>query len=75
MLAEAGFAFPLAGGMGEPRAAKAGARIVEEEIARAGALGPPGGVGQMTGPDPHRARGPTRQRVAWVPALAAGAES
>ncbi|MFE7120187.1 acyl-CoA dehydrogenase family protein, partial [Streptomyces sp. NPDC057654] len=49
--------------------------IITEEIGRAGALGPPGGVGQMIGGPILLEFGTEEQRHRWVPALAAGAES
>ncbi|MFC4034775.1 acyl-CoA dehydrogenase family protein [Streptomyces polygonati] len=76
MLAEAGYAFPTWpvgwGGLGLRRSE---ARPVAEEIARAGAVGPPGGVGQMVGGPILIEYGTPEQRRRWLPALAAGAES
>jgi alkylation response protein AidB-like acyl-CoA dehydrogenase len=76
MLAEAGFAFPTwPAGLGGRGLRRREARIVTEEIARAGALGPPGGVGQMIGGPLLIEYATDEQRRRWVPALAAGAES
>ncbi len=76
LLAEAGFAFPTwPVGMGGRKTQRKEAKIITEEIGRAGALGPPGGVGQMIGGPILLEFGTEEQRRRWVPALAAGAEA
>ncbi|MEV0277895.1 acyl-CoA dehydrogenase family protein [Streptomyces sp. NPDC050610] len=76
LLADAGFAFPTwPAGLGGRKTRREEAKIITEEIGRAGALGPPGGVGQMIGGPILIEFGTEEQRRRWVPALAAGAES
>ncbi|MFD8963920.1 acyl-CoA dehydrogenase family protein [Streptomyces sp. NPDC059568] len=76
LLAAAGFAFPTwPAGMGGRGLRRKEARRITEEITRAGALGPPGGVGQMVGGPILIEYGSDEQRRRWLPALAAGAES
>ncbi|MDG9701992.1 acyl-CoA dehydrogenase family protein [Streptomyces sp. DH37] len=76
LLAEAGYAFPTwPAGMGGRDLGRGEARAITEEIARAGAIGPPGGVGQMVGGPVLIEYGTPEQRRRWVPSLAAGAES
>lgn len=76
MLADAGYAFPTwPVGMGGLLLSRKDAKAVADEIASAGALGPPGGVGQMIGGPIVIGYGTDDQRRRWVPALAAGAES
>lgn len=76
MLATAGWAFPTwPAGMGGRSVSTMDAKIVAEELAKAGALGPPGGVGQMIGGPLLLTYGTAEQCARWVPALAAGQES
>ncbi|MEU3985765.1 acyl-CoA dehydrogenase family protein [Streptomyces sp. NPDC026672] len=76
LLAEAGYAFPTwPSGMGGRGLDRRAARVMTEEIARAGAIGPPGGVGQMVGGPVLLEYGTPEQQRRWIPALAAGAES
>ncbi|HET6793028.1 MAG TPA: acyl-CoA dehydrogenase family protein, partial [Acidimicrobiales bacterium] len=51
------------------------ARAVSDELADAGAVGPPGGLGQMMGGPIIIDHGDEEQRDRWVPRLAAGLES
>ncbi|ONI78147.1 hypothetical protein ALI144C_31885 [Actinosynnema sp. ALI-1.44] len=75
-LAAAGFAFPAwPTGMGGRGLHRKEVRIIAGELDAAGALGPPGGVGQMVGGPVLLAYGTDEQRRRWVPALAAGEES
>jgi len=75
-LADAGLAFPTwPTGMGGRGMTRKDARVIAGELASAGALGPPGGVGQMMGGPVIIEYGTSEQRCRWVPALAAGAES
>jgi alkylation response protein AidB-like acyl-CoA dehydrogenase len=75
-LAGAGFAFPTwPTGMGGRDMSRKDARIITAEIAGAGALGPPGGVGQMMGGPVIIEYGSSEQRHRWVLELAAGAQS
>jgi alkylation response protein AidB-like acyl-CoA dehydrogenase len=75
-LAGAGFAFPTwPTGMGGRDMTRKDARVIAGELVKAGALGPPGGVGQMVGGPMITEYGTSEQRCRWVPALAAGAES
>ncbi|MET8563543.1 acyl-CoA dehydrogenase family protein [Streptomyces flaveolus] len=76
LLAEAGYAFPTWPlGMGGRDLDRRAARAISEEIAGAGAIGPPGGVGQMVGGPVLLEHGTPEQQRRWVPALAAGTES
>ncbi|CAL9322196.1 acyl-CoA dehydrogenase family protein [Streptomyces sp. SudanB182_2057] len=75
-LAEAGYAFPAwPAGMGGRGLDRTAARVITEEIGKAGAIGPPGGVGQMVGGPVLLEHGTPGQQRRWVPALAAGTES
>ncbi len=75
-LAEAGFAFPTwPEGYGGRNMSGDGARIVGEELGRAGAAGPPGGLGQMMGGPVVIDHGTDEQRDRWVRRLARGEES
>lgn len=75
LLADAGYAFPTwpegLGGRGWPAA---DGRMVERELAAAGAIGAPAGVGQTMGGPTVVAHGTAEQQARFVPLLAAGAE-
>ena len=75
-LAQAGLAFPTFpegyGGRGLPAAA---ARVVGQELGAAGAVGPPGGLGQMMGAPVVLDYGTDEQKDEWVYRLASGKES
>jgi alkylation response protein AidB-like acyl-CoA dehydrogenase len=75
-LADAGWAFPtFPEGYGGRGLTQADARVVGEELTRAGAVAPPAGLGQMMGAPVALDFGTDAQKRAWVPALAAGRES
>ena len=75
-LAEAGWAFPtFPAGYGGRGLSQSDARVVGEELTRAGAVAPAAGLGQMMGAPVVLDFGTEEQKRAWVPALAAGAES
>jgi alkylation response protein AidB-like acyl-CoA dehydrogenase len=75
-LADAGLAFPTwPEGYGGRGLSPDGARIVSEELAAVGAVGPPGGLGQMMGGPVVIDHGSDEQRDRWVRRLAAGEES
>ena len=75
-LADAGYAFPTwpkgKGGIG---ASAGDARAISEVLGAAGAVGPPGGLGQMMGGPVVLEHGTEEQQDRWVPKLAAGLES
>jgi alkylation response protein AidB-like acyl-CoA dehydrogenase len=75
-LAAAGYAFPTwpkgKGGLG---ASPGDARAIGEVLAAAGAVGAPGGLGQMMGGPVVLEHGTEEQQDQWVPKLAAGLES
>jgi alkylation response protein AidB-like acyl-CoA dehydrogenase len=75
-LADAGYAFPTwpkgKGGIG---ASAGDARGISEALASAGAVGAPGGLGQMMGGPVVLEHGTEEQQDHWVPRLAAGLES
>jgi alkylation response protein AidB-like acyl-CoA dehydrogenase len=75
-LAEAGWAMPTwPVGLGGRGLSSSGARRVASEIAAAGVLGAPTGVGQTMGGPTVVAHGTDPQRRDLLPALAAGTES
>src|SRR5690349_137764 len=75
-LASAGYAFPSwpkgKGGIG---ASAGDARAISEVLAAAGAIGPPGGLGQMMGGPVVLEHGTEEQQDRWVYRLASGQES
>src|SRR5438105_4625448 len=75
-LAEAGWAFPTwPKGYGGRGLNSAEAREVSQEIGRAGAIGPPGGLGQMMGGPVVIEHGTDEQKDRWLLPLASGRES
>jgi alkylation response protein AidB-like acyl-CoA dehydrogenase len=75
-LAEVGYAFPtFPKGMGGCGASPGEARQISEALAAAGAIGPPGGLGQMMGAPVVLEHGTEEQQARWVPRLVAGLES
>src|SRR5579884_2295181 len=75
-LAEAGWTFPTwPRGFGGRGLAPGEARQVAEALDEVGAIGPPGGLGQMMGAPIVLDHGTDEQRQQWVPRLAAGLES
>jgi len=75
-LAEAGWAFPAwPKGYGGRDLSMAAARAVGQAIVEAGAIGPPGGLGQMMGGPVVIEHGSDAQRDQWVRSLASGLES
>ena len=75
-LAEAGYAFPSwPKGRGGVGASAGEAREIAETLAAAGAIGPPGGLGQMMGGPVVLEHGTEEQQDRWVSRLAAGLES
>jgi alkylation response protein AidB-like acyl-CoA dehydrogenase len=75
-LAAAGLAFPTwPTGLGGQAATAADARGISSALARAGVVGPPGGVGQTMGGPTVLAHGTSDQVDALVPALADGSEA
>ncbi|HVF32928.1 MAG TPA: acyl-CoA dehydrogenase family protein [Acidimicrobiales bacterium] len=75
-LAESGYAFPtFPKGMGGCGATAGEARQISEALAAAGAIGPPGGLGQMMGAPVVLEHGTEEQQDRWVRRLAAGLES
>jgi len=75
-LAAAGLAFPtFPGGYGGRGLSAGVARVVGEELSRAGAVAPPAGLGQMMGAPVVLDFGTEAQKDAWVLRLAKGLES
>ncbi len=75
LLADAGFAFPTwPEGLGGRGWSPADGRMVERELAAAGVIGAPSGVGQTMGAPTVVAHGTEEQQARFVPPLAAGAE-
>ncbi|HEY1117836.1 MAG TPA: acyl-CoA dehydrogenase family protein [Acidimicrobiales bacterium] len=75
-LAEAGWAFPTwPTGFGGRGLGPEAARAVGEELAAAGALGPPAGIGTMMGGPVVIDHGTDEQRDRWLFRLASGQES
>ncbi len=75
-LADAGLAFPTwPSSFGGRDASPDGARVVGEELAAAGAIGPPAGIGTMMGGPVLIDHGNDDQRARWLLRLARGEES
>ncbi|QGG95747.1 acyl-CoA dehydrogenase family protein [Actinomarinicola tropica] len=74
-LADAGWAFPhWPKGYGGRDLSRDDTRVVNEELGQAGAVAPPGGLGQMMGGPITIDFGTDEQKDAWLPALASGRE-
>jgi alkylation response protein AidB-like acyl-CoA dehydrogenase len=75
LLADAGLAFPTwPVGLGGRGWSAADGRMVERELAAAGAIGAPSGVGQTMGGPTVLAHGTEAQQAQFVPPLASGEE-